>query len=219
MTMQGLGESFDERTAELTRNLDSHAGSNNPILLTAAWINTPLGPMLAVASDDGLVLLDFWDRKGMTTALNRLRERFAEPGRTVSIVLGNHRHLAVVERELTEYFESNRQTFTVAVCPRGTAFEQRAWDSLRQIPFGQTRSYGEQAKEMQTTAVRAVGRANGMNFISVVIPCHRVIAGDGKLTGYGGGLDRKRWLLDHERNRSTTRPQTVFENNCLFGLV
>jgi AraC family transcriptional regulator of adaptative response/methylated-DNA-[protein]-cysteine methyltransferase len=147
--------------------------------------------MLAIAGDDGIVLLDFLDRKGLQGALRRIK---------TSVVPGNHAHLDQLESELAEYFAGARRSFDVPIAPIGTAFERRAWEFLQSIPFGQTRSYGDEARALDTPrAVRAVGRANGMNYISIVIPCHRVIGSNGELTGYGGGLARKRWLLDHER--------------------
>jgi methylated-DNA-[protein]-cysteine S-methyltransferase len=103
-------------------------------------------------------------------------------------------------RELDEYFRSARQTFTVPLRPQGTAFQQQVWQQLRQIPFGVTVSYAEVANVLgKPTAIRAVGLANGKNPICILIPCHRVIGSNGKLTGYGGGLWRKEWLLRHEK--------------------
>jgi AraC family transcriptional regulator of adaptative response/methylated-DNA-[protein]-cysteine methyltransferase len=170
-------------------------------LLTADWIETPLGTMLAVANDAGLVLLDFVDRKGLASAIGRLRKRFGSKSKLAAIVPGQHEHLSQVRSELAEYFAGRRQTFTVPLVTRGTEFEMRAWKHLQTIPFGETNSYGEQASAMgRSQAVRAVGRANGMNYLSIVIPCHRVIGAGGELTGYGGGLARKRWLLNHERS-------------------
>jgi AraC family transcriptional regulator, regulatory protein of adaptative response / methylated-DNA-[protein]-cysteine methyltransferase len=170
-------------------------------LLTADWIQTPLGVMLAVANDTGIVLLDFVDRKGLAGAIGRLRKRSGSGRKLAAIVPGQHEYLAKIRLELAEYFAGRRQTFTVPLVTRGTEFERRAWEHLRTIPFGQTRSYGEQAIAMgRSQAVRAVGRANGMNYLSIVIPCHRVIGAGGELTGYGGGLARKLWLLNHERS-------------------
>jgi AraC family transcriptional regulator of adaptative response/methylated-DNA-[protein]-cysteine methyltransferase len=166
--------------------------------LTADWIETPLGRMIAVASDDGIVVLDFIDRKGLPRSLQRVIDRFGAP-----ITPGTHPRLRQLKSELDDYFAGRRQTFSVPLAPHGSKFEQRAWDYLRQIPFGQTRSYGEQAAAIGACgASRAVGRANGMNYLSIVIPCHRVVGSSGELTGYGGGLARKRWLLDHERRIS-----------------
>jgi methylated-DNA-[protein]-cysteine S-methyltransferase len=102
-------------------------------------------------------------------------------------------------RQLTEYFGGARRDFELPMCLQGTEFQQRVWQALRQIPYGVTLSYGELAKRVSNpNALRAVGLANGRNPISILVPCHRVIGADGSLTGYGGGLERKRWLLAHE---------------------
>jgi AraC family transcriptional regulator of adaptative response/methylated-DNA-[protein]-cysteine methyltransferase len=182
--------------------------SDDVALLTADWIPTPLGAMLAIAGDAGIVLCDFVDRKGLETAMGRLRVRFRSKAQPAAIVPGEHAHLASLRTELSEYFAGTRQSFTVPLAPRGTAFELKAWERLRTISFGQTRSYGEQAIAMGCPqAVRAVGRANGMNYLSILIPCHRVIGAGGELTGYGGGLARKRWLLNHERSTARVGEQ------------
>jgi methylated-DNA-[protein]-cysteine S-methyltransferase len=103
-------------------------------------------------------------------------------------------------KQLAEYFTHQRQQFDLPLDPQGTAFQKQVWQRLRQIPFGETLSYGELAAMMgKPTASRAVGAANGRNPISIVVPCHRVIAANGMLTGYAGGLDRKQWLLQHEQ--------------------
>jgi methylated-DNA-[protein]-cysteine S-methyltransferase len=108
--------------------------------------------------------------------------------------------LADAVAQLGEYFAGERLSFDLALAPVGTPFQQKVWAALREIPYGRTASYGELAAEIgQPTASRAVGLANGRNPIAVVVPCHRVIGRDGTLTGFGGGLDRKRWLLEHER--------------------
>ena len=104
-----------------------------------------------------------------------------------------------VARQLAEYFRGDRRTFDLELAPAGTPFQLRAWRALQRIPFGATRSYGEQAAAIGSpAAARAVGAANGRNPIAIVVPCHRVIGRDGSLTGFGGGLACKRWLLDHE---------------------
>lgn len=106
---------------------------------------------------------------------------------------------AEARRQLQEYFAGSRQQFTLPLAPLGTVFQQQVWAALQQIPFGKTRSYGEQALGIgKPKAVRAVGLANGRNPIGIVIPCHRVIGAKGALTGYAGGLERKQWLLAHE---------------------
>jgi AraC family transcriptional regulator of adaptative response/methylated-DNA-[protein]-cysteine methyltransferase len=170
-------------------------------VLTARWFPTPLGTMVGLASEDGVVILDFVDRKGLERAVERARRACRGAGDLAAVVPGENRHLELLSRELAEYFAGARGQFSVRVAAcAGTAFERRAWGFLKTIPYGETRSYGQQAAAMGCpNASRAVGRANGMNYVSIVIPCHRVVGASGELTGYGGGLQRKRWLLDHER--------------------
>jgi len=106
---------------------------------------------------------------------------------------------ATAKQQLQEYFAGTRRTFDLPLQPEGTPFQVMVWDALREIPYGTTISYQELARRIGAEkAVRAVGAANGANPISIIIPCHRVIGADGSLTGYGGGIERKRWLLDHE---------------------
>ena len=108
--------------------------------------------------------------------------------------------LAAVVAQLREYFAGERVDFDLPLVPAGTPFQRKVWMALRDIPYGRTTSYGEIATELgQPTASRAVGLANGRNPLAVIVPCHRVIGANGSLTGFGGGLERKRWLLEHER--------------------
>ena len=162
-----------------------------------AEIDTPLGRMVAAATDAGVVELDF----------DRLRRggRGAGPAGVVA-----RSHLCQLAAELADYFGGRLATFTVAaVASVGTPFQRSAWDYLRSIPFGQTRSYGRQATEMGSPAAsRAVGGANGANPLCLIVPCHRVIGSAGHLTGFAAGVERKRWLLDHERQVAGTRPLT-----------
>jgi AraC family transcriptional regulator, regulatory protein of adaptative response / methylated-DNA-[protein]-cysteine methyltransferase len=163
--------------------------------LVASRIESPLGPMVAVASRRGICLYDFMDRKGLASALGRLCESARSP-----VVPGECDVLRQVALEMAEYFAGKRKRFGVALDIRaGTEFQKRAWEFLRSIPYGETRTYGAQARALgQPGAVRAVGSANGMNYLAILIPCHRVVGAGGALTGYGGGLPRKRWLIDHE---------------------
>ena len=163
-------------------------------VLHVTRILTPLGPMLAAASDNALHLLEFTDRRMLETQLTRLGKR------TGGVMTpGGNAVLEQTEAELAEYFAGERQEFTMPLAPAGTEFQGQVWDALQGIPYGETRSYGEQARSMgRPTAVRAVASANGDNPISIIIPCHRVIGADGKLTGYGGGLPRKQYLLELE---------------------
>jgi AraC family transcriptional regulator of adaptative response/methylated-DNA-[protein]-cysteine methyltransferase len=156
---------------------------------------TPLGPMIAGATDDGVCLLEFAERRMLETQLRRLSRHLG-----TSFVPGSNRVLAQLDRELAAYFKGELREFTMSLVAPGSEFQRKVWGGLRAIPYGETRSYLEQARAIgRPDAVRAVARANGDNRIAVVIPCHRVVGSDGKLTGYGGGLWRKRALLDLER--------------------
>jgi AraC family transcriptional regulator, regulatory protein of adaptative response / methylated-DNA-[protein]-cysteine methyltransferase len=163
--------------------------------LFAQRIETPLGAMLAIADDEGLRLLEFVDRRAMERELSILRKRLR-----TNVVPGEHRYLDVIRSQLADYFSGNNLEFDVPLAPVGSTFQLRAWELLRSIPVAETRSYSWMAKQLGDVEMRrAVGRANGENMICIVIPCHRVIRADGSLCGYGGGLWRKKWLLDHER--------------------
>lgn len=163
--------------------------------LLSKWIESPLGAILALADDDGLYVFDWVDRRGLEREIVRLRAKTK-----FVIVPGSHRVLDQATCEIAEYFEGKRKSFTLPLAPRGTDFQRRVWDELLRIPAGETRSYAAIARSIgQPNAVRAVARANGDNFRGIIIPCHRVIGSDGSLTGYGGGLARKQWLLDHEK--------------------
>ena len=173
-------------------------------LLTATWIETPLGPMLAIAGDGGLELLEFVDRRALETELRELRRtlpstRAARSGQA-AIVPGDHPILCRAAAQLREYFAGTRRAFDLPLTQRGSAFQLAAWQALCEIPYGETRSYTDMARHVGSPgAVRAIGRVNGQNQIAIVVPCHRVIRADGSLCGYGGGRWRKQWLLDHER--------------------
>jgi AraC family transcriptional regulator of adaptative response/methylated-DNA-[protein]-cysteine methyltransferase len=163
--------------------------------LVAERLTTPLGTMLAVADDAGLRLLEFGDRRALERELPILRQQLRK-----SVVPGEHRHLAATRKQLADYFAGRNLAFDVPLAPVGTPFQLRAWKVLCSIPIGQTRSYSWMAEQLgDPGARRAVGRANGMNMMAIIIPCHRVIRADGTLCGYGGGLWRKKWLLEHEQ--------------------
>jgi AraC family transcriptional regulator of adaptative response/methylated-DNA-[protein]-cysteine methyltransferase len=157
---------------------------------------TPIGPMVACATDQGVCLCEFTDRRMLETEYADLQRRL----RAVILPADDHPHLVQLQTELAEYFAGARTQFTVPLDTPSTPFRQRVWHELLTIPFGQTRSYADQARRIgQPTAVRAVASANGQNRVAIVIPCHRVIGSNGHLTGYAGGLARKKWLLDHEQ--------------------
>jgi AraC family transcriptional regulator of adaptative response/methylated-DNA-[protein]-cysteine methyltransferase len=160
-----------------------------------SWLRSPLGPLVAGATAEGVCLLEFTDRRMLEAQVATVRRRFNGP-----VVPGSNRHLEVLERELAGYFAGTVQNFSVPLTYPGTPFQRRVWEQLLAIPYGETRSYEAIATAVgDAKAVRAVGRANGLNRIAIVIPCHRVINKDGQLGGYGGGLWRKQFLLDLER--------------------
>jgi AraC family transcriptional regulator of adaptative response/methylated-DNA-[protein]-cysteine methyltransferase len=162
----------------------------NRILTT--MIASPLGNLVACSTDQGVCLLEFTDRRILKDQLETVRARF-----DAEILPGTNEHLALLRDELSAYFGRRLKDFSVSVITRGTPFEERVWGALRSIPYGTTTSYESIAHAIGRSSglSRAVGHANGMNRISIVIPCHRVIAKDGTLAGYGGGLWRKERLL------------------------
>ena len=182
------------------KKITSHNPSESKYnaLLSYMRIATPVGMMIAVGNDEGVCLLDFSDRRMLETELNQIRKHFRS-----SILPGQNVHLKKLKFELEEYFNGTRKDFDIPLMTPGTPFQNDVWNLLRTIPFGDTWSYKDQAIALgKPQAVRAVANANGCNRISILIPCHRVIGEDGHLTGYGGGLWRKQWLLEHERKNS-----------------
>lgn len=163
--------------------------------LKADWIETPIGPMIAVADCDALHLLEFFERGVLRRELAGLQKTYA-----CGIGVGCLPPVAQIAAELAAFFAGESATFRTPLAPDGSAFTKSVWQELRRIPPGETRSYSQVAAAIgRPSAVRAVARANGANPIAIVIPCHRVIGADGSLTGYGGGLWRKQWLIEHER--------------------
>jgi AraC family transcriptional regulator of adaptative response/methylated-DNA-[protein]-cysteine methyltransferase len=155
---------------------------------------TPLGPMIAAATEDALCLLEFVDRRMLEKQIGVVRQRLG-----AQFAPGDNEILARTQSQLGEYFAGQRQTFDLPMVTPGTEFQIDAWRGLLDIPYGQTRTYAEQAAHIgRPQAVRAVGRANGDNRIAILVPCHRVIGAGGKLTGYGGQLWRKQALLSLE---------------------
>jgi AraC family transcriptional regulator of adaptative response/methylated-DNA-[protein]-cysteine methyltransferase len=162
--------------------------------IVATTFDSPVGPLVAAATDEGIILLEFGDLARLEEQATRLRRRFAGP-----LVVGEHPHLIHLGRELDAYFAGALRDFTVPLVVRGTPFEERVWDALRRIPHGTTCAYADIARAIGSPhATRAVGSANGRNRLAIVIPCHRVVNADGKLGGYGGGLWRKKRLLELE---------------------
>ncbi len=162
-----------------------------------AWLESPIGPLIAGASDEGVCLLEFTDRRMLETQFKTLQRIFKQ-----ALVPGSNEHLTKLQEELTAYFEGTLHQFTVPLVYPGTPFQQKVWSALLEIPYGKTWSYEALANHIGAEkGQRAVGHANGLNRIAIVIPCHRVVNKDGKLGGYGGGLWRKQWLLALENGQ------------------
>lgn len=167
-------------------------------MIAITKIETELGILIAGAVDEGICLLEFGDRRMLNTEFKELVKYFK-----TTIGEGENGHFRTLKKQLEEYFNGERKAFSVPLITPGTEFQQLVWKELLRIPYGTTRTYLEQSVAIGNPgSVRAVAHANGMNRISIIIPCHRVIGSDGNLTGYGGGLKRKRWLLDHEQKYS-----------------
>ncbi|MBI2808296.1 MAG: methylated-DNA--[protein]-cysteine S-methyltransferase [Planctomycetes bacterium] len=176
------------------------ASKRDCVLLS--WIRTPLGPIVAGGIAEGICLLEFTDREMLAGQIRAVEKLFAAP-----VVPGTNDHLKLLATELASYFSQTLRTFSVPLVYPGTAFQRRVWEQLRAIPYGETRSYEQIAHAVgDAKAVRAVGRANGLNRIAIVIPCHRVINKSGQLGGYAGGLRRKEFLLALERGDNALGP-------------
>ena len=160
---------------------------------TFARFTSPVGELVLTASDTGLTGIYFPTSRHGPPPVERA-DWVEDDGRGPASAI-----LARARRQLEEYFAGTRMTFDVPLEPTGTPFEQRVWEALRAIPYGTTASYGVLARQLgDPHATRAVGAANGRNPIPIIVPCHRVVGARGELTGFGGGIDRKRWLLEHE---------------------
>lgn len=190
-SLSGFGDSF-KTVFGFSPNKSKAQG-----VIDLTRLETPLGTMFAAAVPEGICMLEFTDRKMLETEFRTLAKHF-----NATILLGDNPHFFILKQQLEEYFSGRRQVFDLPLVMPGTEFQQAVWRELQSIPFGSTRSYAEQAMRLgRPGAIRAVGTANGMNRISIIVPCHRVIGSDGALTGYGGGLWRKQWLLDLEAGR------------------
>ena len=174
--------------------MDMRATSAPSATLSVARVASPLGPLLVVYDDEGVLrALDYADYE---PRMQRLLRAAYRPGRIP----------VAIHDALASFFAGQRDALAaLPIRPRGTPFQQRVWSALREIPFGTTTSYAQLAERIgMPRACRAVGLANGQNPIAIVVPCHRVIGKTGALTGYAGGLARKRWLLDHEKGTELT---------------
>ncbi len=191
-SMSGFSESFK-------KIVGSNPGDGKYAnVINIRRLATPLGPMIVGGVDEGVCLLEFADRTALESEIKDLRRLLK-----ANIIYGDNRHTSELEKQLMEYFEGKRKTFDVGLVTPGTGFRQSVWRELMTIGYGTTKSYEEEALAIgNLKGIRAVASANGANRIAIVIPCHRVIGKDGSLTGYGGGLWRKKWLLDFEKRNA-----------------
>ena len=191
-SLSGFGYTYKKLLGNSPQN------SVNKEVILINRFTTPLGPMFVCATEKGICLLEFVDRRMLETEFKDLQRLLK-----ARIMIGENAHIKQAKQELSEYFEGKRQNFTLDLHTPGTDFQQTVWDCLQTIPYGQTATYQEQAEKIEKpTAARAVASANGANRLAIIVPCHRVIGKNGKLTGYGGGLERKRWLIEHEKENS-----------------
>ena len=187
-SLSGFTESFKNIFGVSPKN------SKNQKVIDLKRIDTPLGTMYAAATDEGICMLEFTDRKMLETELKQLSKSL-----NANIIQGENSHFKILEEQLIEYFEGKRKEFSVPLHFVGSDFQKSVWEILMKIPYGETWSYAKQSEILgDSKKVRAVANANGMNKISILVPCHRVIGSDGNLTGYGGGIWRKQKLLELE---------------------
>ncbi len=189
---------FRDAFARLLGDAPRRSRSRESVAIS--WIASPLGPLLAGATADGICLLEFTDRRMLEAQLAAVRRLFDLP-----LLPRKSELIGRLEAELARYFARTLRRFRVPLIYPGTPFQRRVWEELLEIPYGETRSYEEIAIAAgRPSAQRAVGHANGLNRIAIVIPCHRVVNKDGRLGGYGGGLRRKEFLLDLEQGIKRT---------------
>lgn len=172
----------------------SPSTSNQQDIILIDRFTTPLGPMFVCATSLGVCLLEFVDRRMLETEFEQLQSLLK-----MKITFGENEHIKQTKVQIAEYFKGTRKDFTIALHTPGTLFQQTVWDCLKQIPYGELTTYKKQAQKInKPQAIRAVASANGYNRVAIIIPCHRVIGTNGELIGYGGGLERKKWLIEHE---------------------
>lgn len=177
------------------KKLTGHAPSESRQVILIHRFTTPLGPMFVCATERGVCLLEFVDRRMLETEFSDLQRLLK-----ARIMAGENQHTRQMETEMGEYFTGTRQQFDIALDMPGSEFQRTVWEALQTVPFGKTSHYQALAKQIdKPAAVRAVAGANGANRVAIVIPCHRIIGKDGSLTGYGGGIARKAWLIAHEK--------------------
>jgi AraC family transcriptional regulator, regulatory protein of adaptative response / methylated-DNA-[protein]-cysteine methyltransferase len=187
---------FRDAFSRIMGKAPSLAGQEN--ILKASWLDTKLGPMIAVADDEALYLLEFVNRRGLEREVERLRKKTNS-----AIIPGETRPIKLIKDELELYFSGKLKEFKTPLKYLGSSFQKQVWESLRKIPYGTTHSYTEIAQSIgKPKAFRAVANANGANQLAIIVPCHHVINLSGEIGGYGGGVARKNWLIN-QRNQMT----------------
>lgn len=167
-------------------------------ILKAQWLDTRLGPMIAISDDDSLYLLEFVDRRGLEREVERLRQKTKS-----AIIPGQTQPISSIQKELDQYFDGKLKEFKTKLFFLGSPFQKRIWEELKKIPYGETRSYLDIARAIGNhSAYRAVAQANGANQIAIGVPCHRVINSNGDIGGYSGGITRKQWLINLEKDHA-----------------
>lgn len=180
--------------------------TNRTNTITTTEISTPLGPMLAGATSEGVCILEFINRVKLEKEIIDLQHLLH-----AVMLPGQNPYLDQLENELAEYFEGKRKVFSVPLHTPGNDFSQMVWKTIQEIPYGQTCSYKQQADSMNNPkAIRAIASANGRNRLAIIIPCHRVIGSDGSMTGYAAGIEKKKWLLKFERSHSEIPADCLF---------
>lgn len=193
-SLSGFGYTFKK----LVGKSPTQSKDKNIILINR--LTTPLGPMFICATDNGICLLEFVDRRMLETEFKDLQKLL-----DANIITGENKHIKQAKIEIKEYFDGKRKIFDVKLETPGTDFQNQVWKCLQEIDYGKTTTYQSQAEKINNPrAIRAVASANGFNRISIIVPCHRVIGKDGKMTGYGGGIERKKWLIEHEQGNACT---------------
>jgi AraC family transcriptional regulator, regulatory protein of adaptative response / methylated-DNA-[protein]-cysteine methyltransferase len=173
------------------------------IILTSSWFDTLLGPMLAISNKEKLYLLEFAERRNLDQRIERLKTKLK-----ATIISDRSDPIDSIKNEIESYFSGTLKTFRTPFLTIGSPFQKITWEALIKIPYGETKSYLEQANIINNpSAHRAVANANGSNNLAIIIPCHRILRSNGDLGGYAGGVHRKKWLIAHENHcKSTIHP-------------
>ena len=202
-TERDINKALPEKEPSMFENVmeTSPQKNENKRIVNIAYLETDLGLLVAAATDKGICMFEFADYKLIDLELRQLVEEFKAP-----LVQSGNPYFDMLEKQLGEYFRGERKNFDIPLELVGTEFQKTVWLSLLQIPYGCTTTYGKQAGLIgKPSSVRAVANANGKNKISIILPCHRVIGADGSLTGYGGGIWRKKKLLELEKENVAMR--------------